>query len=446
MPRSVRLLFSVGLPVLLGLIFLLMQLIDFDSIGWHEGFNHPLSGWDHLVTMVAVGIWAAQLRGKAIWMLPMAFVGVMSIGSFAGAANLSIPSVEGIILLSVAVFSVLIARKVRFNTNINLLIVAFFAFFHGFAHGHEISTSTSLISYILGFTLATLLLHGSGIMVAKLVVLIMAFMMSALFSSNALAEAYAVSIAHADGDAVTTSFLQNQNPIIDYNQRQTTTSDIDKRLLEKNGRWRQQCCFRVNAVYTYQTAAPGGGVSSVLQTSSAKYVKALKTSTNFPSVANCSSVAQESFNDNRSVLLTFDNHSPTVLSFKYYFPEINHTPGQHLSSGGVGLTSPPVERRFLASLQVAPHLRNTSISFIDADSLQSINAKVCSGNGHIKSLQDRFVSGRHLHRQMVASSMSNTWSFVSTKFNPLNSQQNIWAQGSTISQRHSKKQGFRSSA
>ncbi|MGZ5001429.1 MAG: HupE/UreJ family protein, partial [Methylomonas sp.] len=133
------------------LAFLGKQFVSLDSMGWSDGFSHPLMGWDHLLTMLAVGVWAAQLRGQAIWMLPLAFVGVMSLGGLAGAAGLAIPSVEGIILLSCAVFSVLITRKVRFGTRINVLIVAFFAFFHGFAHGHEISASASLISYTLGF-------------------------------------------------------------------------------------------------------------------------------------------------------------------------------------------------------------------------------------------------------------------------------------------------------
>jgi len=123
-----RLLLSFGLPFLLVVIFAGFQFIDLDSIGWSHGFSHPLSGWDHLVTMLAVGIWAAQLRGQAVWMLPLAFVGVMSLGGLAGAAGLAIPSVEGIILLSCAVFGVLITRKIRFSAKINVMIVAFFCF------------------------------------------------------------------------------------------------------------------------------------------------------------------------------------------------------------------------------------------------------------------------------------------------------------------------------
>ncbi|NOU23394.1 MAG: hypothetical protein HOO93_16720, partial [Methyloglobulus sp.] len=82
------------------LAFFSEPLINLDFIGWSSGFIHPLTGWDHLITMLAVGIWAAQLRGHAIWMLPLAFVGVMSLGGLAGAAGLTIPSVEGLILLS----------------------------------------------------------------------------------------------------------------------------------------------------------------------------------------------------------------------------------------------------------------------------------------------------------------------------------------------------------
>jgi urease accessory protein len=79
-------------------------------------------------------------------MLPVTFVGVMSLGGLAGAAGILIPGAEAVILLSCLVFAVLVTRKIRFNRQINVIIVAFFAFFHGFAHGQEISTSVSLIS------------------------------------------------------------------------------------------------------------------------------------------------------------------------------------------------------------------------------------------------------------------------------------------------------------
>lgn len=179
---------SFGLPLLLVLAFLCQQFMNFDGMGLSDGFSHPLTGWDHLITMLAVGIWAAQLRGQAIWMLPLAFVGVMSLGGIAGASGISIPSSEGIILLSAAVFGVLISRKMRFSAKINLLIVAIFAFFHGFAHGNEISTSASLLSYTLGFMPATLMLHGAGILVAKLIVLCVTCLLTVIFSNMAMAK------------------------------------------------------------------------------------------------------------------------------------------------------------------------------------------------------------------------------------------------------------------
>jgi hydrogenase/urease accessory protein HupE len=139
--------------------------------GWHHGFSHPLHGWDHLLAMLAVGIWAAQLRGRAVWLLPLAFVGVMSVGGLVGVAGASVPGAETMILLSVAVFGTLVVRNVRFRARFSVLIVAFFAFFHGFAHGQEMPASASLLSFALGFIVATLLLHGAGIVTARLAVL-----------------------------------------------------------------------------------------------------------------------------------------------------------------------------------------------------------------------------------------------------------------------------------
>lgn len=190
------------------LAFLLMSVLacvfyfvtDISVLDLSSGFSHPLEGWDHIVTMLGVGIWAAQLRGKAIWLLPTTFVGVMSLGGISGAAKyLAVPSAEILIVLSCLVFSFLIIRKVRFDTRINVLIVAFFAFFHGYAHGAEISTSASLISYTLGFMIATLLLHGAGILVAKVVLISIAFF---------IAQALNVVVATESAKTVSTSYTQ----------------------------------------------------------------------------------------------------------------------------------------------------------------------------------------------------------------------------------------------
>jgi len=179
------------LPLALGLL-LVSVIVLFNSLGltvdsrdWSSGFTHPLHGADHLLAMLAVGIWAAQLRGSAIWLLPVTFVGVMSLGGLAGAAGIILPGAEAIVLLSCLVFVALITRKIRFSSQTNVIIVAFFAFFHGFTHGQEISTSASLISYTLGFMIATLLLHGAGILVVRLLIIIFALFISHLAYAQA---------------------------------------------------------------------------------------------------------------------------------------------------------------------------------------------------------------------------------------------------------------------
>ncbi|MGZ8929229.1 MAG: HupE/UreJ family protein, partial [Methylobacter sp.] len=93
--------------------------------GWYNGFSHPLHGWDHLLTMLAVGIWAAQLSGRAVWQLPLAFAGMMSFGGLAGLSGVHVPGVEMMILLSVVVFGGLVVRRVRFQATVSLLIVVF---------------------------------------------------------------------------------------------------------------------------------------------------------------------------------------------------------------------------------------------------------------------------------------------------------------------------------
>ncbi|MDA1343703.1 MAG: HupE/UreJ family protein [Proteobacteria bacterium] len=181
---------------------------------WIHGFHHPLQGWDHLLTMIAVGIWAAQLRGVAIWMLPLTFVSVMSLGGLTGAASIAIPSVEIMILLSGIVFSVFIVRKIRFTTRINILIVAFFAFFHGYVHGQEISASVSLISYTLGFIIATLLLHGAGIATSRLLAIVFSF----FIGSSVHAQESEVSAADTTETTVTVKSQTNTKESVELDE------------------------------------------------------------------------------------------------------------------------------------------------------------------------------------------------------------------------------------
>ena len=196
---------------LFGLVSLLLSNLSTPLLttnsDWGHGFQHPLQGWDHLLTMIAVGIWAAQLRGQAIWLLPLTFVSVMSLGGLAGAASFALPSVEIMILLSGLVFSAFIARKVTFTTRMNVLIVAFFAFFHGYVHGQEISTSASLMSYTFGFVIATLLLHGAGIATARLMTLTFAFFVG----SNVHAQETEIPAKDAGESTVTAEAPANNN-------------------------------------------------------------------------------------------------------------------------------------------------------------------------------------------------------------------------------------------
>ena len=127
------------------------------------GFGHPLSGWDHLLAMIAVGLWAALLGGRSRWLVPAAFVGTMMIGAVGGRLCLSLPGIEQGIAASLFVLGLFIAFSVRLSAAVSMAVVALFALFHGWAHGAEMpATSTGLI-YSAGFVVATALLHASGL-------------------------------------------------------------------------------------------------------------------------------------------------------------------------------------------------------------------------------------------------------------------------------------------
>lgn len=131
--------------------------------GLAQGFAHPLGGLDHILAMVAVGLWASQLGGRAMWLVPAAFVGTMAVGGAIGFANIGVPHVEIGILGSLLVLGALVAGAVRLPVAIGAAIVGFFALFHGHAHGTELPEAASAVLYAGGFVLATALLHGIGI-------------------------------------------------------------------------------------------------------------------------------------------------------------------------------------------------------------------------------------------------------------------------------------------
>ena len=119
--------------------------------------------------MVAVGIWAVQVGGKAIWAIPLSFVGMMIIGGILGITGVTIPFVEKGIIMSVLILGVLIIASARLPLIIGMIIVGLFALCHGHAHGSEIPNVAMGITYIIGFTLSTILLHLSGIGIAGLI-------------------------------------------------------------------------------------------------------------------------------------------------------------------------------------------------------------------------------------------------------------------------------------
>lgn len=144
--------------------------------GWHDGFAHPLHGWDHLLAMIAVGLWAAQHRGRAVWMIPATFVTVMGLGSLAGLSGASLPGAETVVALSVAILGFLVLRRVRVRPATGASIVGFFAFFHGYAHGAEMPASASALTFGLGFLVATLLLHVAGWLTGRTTAMLLACM------------------------------------------------------------------------------------------------------------------------------------------------------------------------------------------------------------------------------------------------------------------------------
>jgi len=131
--------------------------------GFANGLAHPLSGLDHICAMVAVGLWAAQRGGRALWLVPSVFVSVMIMGGALGMAAVPVPFVEPGIAASVLVLGVLIAAAVRLPLPVSAVLVGVFAIFHGYAHGAEMPDSTSGLAYGVGFVAATASLHLLGI-------------------------------------------------------------------------------------------------------------------------------------------------------------------------------------------------------------------------------------------------------------------------------------------
>jgi urease accessory protein len=131
--------------------------------GLANGLAHPLTGLDHICAMVAVGLWAAQRGGRALWLVPSVFVSVMILGGVLGMAAVPMPFVGPGIAASVLVLGLLIAAAVRLPLPVSAMLVGVFALFHGYAHGAEMPDSASGMAYGVGFVAATAGLHLLGI-------------------------------------------------------------------------------------------------------------------------------------------------------------------------------------------------------------------------------------------------------------------------------------------
>ncbi len=137
--------------------------------GFVSGFMHPLTGLDHIVAMVGVGLWGAFLGGRAMWMLPVVFPVVMAFGGAMGVLEMPLPGVEIGIALSGIVLGAMVAFAAKPPLWVAGIIVGIFAIFHGHAHGTELPESANAMTFAIGFVLSTGLLHLSGIAFGLLV-------------------------------------------------------------------------------------------------------------------------------------------------------------------------------------------------------------------------------------------------------------------------------------
>jgi urease accessory protein len=136
--------------------------------GFITGLAHPFMGLDHLLAMIAVGIWAAQTGGNSVWRLPLSFIVMMAVAALISASGFSLPTLELLIPGSVVLLGFMVFFTIRLPVNLSMLLVGLFAVLHGYAHGQEMPQASSAILYGGGFVLATALLHLIGIGFVKI--------------------------------------------------------------------------------------------------------------------------------------------------------------------------------------------------------------------------------------------------------------------------------------
>jgi len=137
------------------------------TLGLMNGLAHPVSGLDHLLAMVAVGLWAWRTGGNSRWALPTAFVALMLGGALLAIAGIGLPLVEGGILASVVALGLLTAFGVRLPVVAGSTLVGLFGLFHGYAHGLEAGLPGSFAAYAMGFAASTAALHGAGLALGR---------------------------------------------------------------------------------------------------------------------------------------------------------------------------------------------------------------------------------------------------------------------------------------
>lgn len=134
-----------------------------ETDGLLHGFLHPIGGLDHMLAMLAVGLLAALLGGRALWTVPLSFLAMMSVGWVLAMGGTSLPFVEFGISLSVIALGLAVALKLPLPAVVAVALAGFFAVFHGHAHGAEMPVDASGVRYAAGFLAATSLLHAAGI-------------------------------------------------------------------------------------------------------------------------------------------------------------------------------------------------------------------------------------------------------------------------------------------
>jgi len=162
-----RLVLPIGAATLLALIVSSAPVYAHVQTGAASGFltgvGHPVSGLDHVVAMIAVGLWGAQLGAPALWLLPVAFPMMMALGGVVGLIGVPLPGIEVGIAASAVLLGLVVMFALRPPLAVAVALVAVFAIFHGHAHGTELPPGQSALLYSMGFVVATGCLHGVGI-------------------------------------------------------------------------------------------------------------------------------------------------------------------------------------------------------------------------------------------------------------------------------------------